>query len=68
MIKKRYNLVGIDGNAHCIMNYCIKAMQECKKQKEEIEAYRKKATSRDYYNLLYVSACVIDKLNKENGL
>lgn len=42
MIKKRYNLVGIDGNAHCIMNYCIKAMKECKKQKEEIEAYRKK--------------------------
>ena len=43
-------------------------MKECKKQKEEIEAYRKNATSRDYYNLLYVSACVIDKLNKENGL
>ena len=63
MSKKLYDLVGVDGNAFCIMGYVIKAMQECKKSKEEIEAYRKAATASDYTNLIAVSCTIIDECN-----
>ena len=63
MPKKLYDLVGVDGNAFCIMGYVIKAMQECKKSKEEIEAYRKAAATSDYTNLIAVSCTIIDECN-----
>ena len=65
MPKKLYDLVGVDGNAFCIMGYVIKAMRECKKSKEEIEAYRKAAAAAagDYTNLIAVSCTIIDECN-----
>lgn len=62
-----YDLVGVDGNAYCVMGYVVRAMRECKKSKAEIEAYRKDAMSSDYYHLLAVSIEMVDALNKIAG-
>ncbi|GMO25265.1 MAG: hypothetical protein Pg6A_12590 [Termitinemataceae bacterium] len=62
-----YDLVGVDGNACCIMGYVARAMRECKKSKAEIDAYRKDATSGDYNNLLAVSVAMVDALNELCG-
>lgn len=60
----KYDLVGIDGNAFCIMAYVVNAMRECKFSKDDREAYRKDATSSDYNHLLCVSFEMIDKCNE----
>ena len=50
----RYSLVGVDGNAYCVMGYTARAMlREGFSQKEVDEMY-KKAQSSDYNNLLCV--------------
>jgi hypothetical protein len=62
------NLVGIDGNAHCIMGYVSNAIQECGKSDEERAAYYKDATSSNYDHLLGVSVRMVDHLNQIRGL
>jgi len=64
MSKKKYSLVGIDGNAFYIMGYVQKAMKESGFDKEEISQYISSATSGDYNNLLCVSMDMIDKCNQ----
>lgn len=64
-MKNNYSLVGVDGNAFCVMGYVSKAMKECGKTKEEIDEYLKNAKSSDYNNLLCVSMNMIEKLNEE---
>jgi len=59
----KYDLVGIDGNAFCIMGYVVKAMKECGFSKSERDAYYNDATSSDYDHLLCVSVGMIDKCN-----
>lgn len=63
-MKKNYSLIGVDGNAFCVMGYVSKAMKECKKTEEEIDEYLQEAKSSDYNNLLCVSMYMIEKLNK----
>lgn len=64
-MKKRYTLVGVDGNAFSIMGYVTHAMKERHKTKAEIDAYTKDAMSSDYNHLLGVSASMICQLNEE---
>lgn len=60
----KYDLVGIDGNAFCIMAYVVNAMRECRFSKDERQAYYNEATSGDYDHLLCVSIGMIDKCNE----
>jgi len=62
---EKYNLVGIDGNAFCIMGYVTRCMKKEKKNREQIDKYLKEAQSSDYNNLLCVSMDMVEKLNKE---
>lgn len=65
---KPYTLVGVDGNAFCVMGYVRSAMKRAKMTKEDIDAYTKDATSSDYNHLLVVSCEMIDKVNEVLGL
>jgi hypothetical protein len=64
-MEEKYTLVGVDGNAFSVMGYVRHAMKECRKTKEEIDAYIKDAMSSNYVHLVNVSIDMIDKLNKE---
>lgn len=61
---EKFDLVGIDGNAFCIMAYVTDAMKKCKFTKEARDAYFKDATSGDYNHLLAVSMQMIDECNE----
>lgn len=63
MARKKYNLVGVDGNAYSIIGYVRKAMSTEKCSREEINRYLEDAMSDDYHHLLVVSVAMIDKLN-----
>lgn len=63
--KKKYSLIGVDGNAFSIMGYVRRAMKETGFTREEIEAYTKDATSGDYKHLLVVSIDIIDRCNEK---
>ena len=60
----RYDLVGIDGNAFSVMGYVMNSMCKERFTRQEIDEYRKKATSSDYHNLLCVSVEYVDKCNE----
>ncbi|MCL2092996.1 MAG: hypothetical protein FWH12_02270 [Treponema sp.] len=63
-MKKKYNLVGQDGNAFALMGYTRKAMRECGFPKDEIQAVMDKAMTGDYYHLLRVLDEAIQECNK----
>lgn len=65
MARKKYNLVGVDGNAYSVMGYVTKAMRMENFSKQEIDNYLKDATSDDYSHLLRVSVEMIDKCNSK---
>ena len=60
-----YSLVGINGNAFCIMGHVSHCMKKEGKTKEEIKEYTDRATSGDYSNLICESQKMIDYLNGE---
>ena len=60
----KYDLVGIDGNAFCIMAYVVNAMKECRFSRSDIDAYYKDSTSSDYDHLLCVSVGMINRCNE----
>lgn len=72
MARKKYDIVGINGNAYCIMGYVSTAMaQECEAMgwdsaalKKEKDAYLNDAMSGDYNHLVAVSADMVDRINK----
>lgn len=68
-MRKKYSLIGINGNAFCVMGYVSLAMQEVGMSKEEINQYNQNAMSSDYNHLLSVSLDMIDVCNKlaKNG-
>lgn len=53
-------LVGEDGNAFAIMGRVHKALRRAGVPPEQIEEYRKEATSGDYDNLLRVTMAWVD--------
>lgn len=59
----KYNLVGVDGNAFAVMGYVVQCMKKEKMTAEEIKAYKDKAMSGDYNNLLATSFDMIERLN-----
>ena len=60
----KYSLIGVDGNAFCIMNYVSTCMKKEDKTDEEVNAYFEKATRGDYHELVCVSQDMIEKLNQ----
>lgn len=60
----KYSLVGVDGNAFCIMSYVINAMKECKFSKRECKDYYNDVISGDYDHLLCASVSMIDRCNE----
>ena len=65
---KPFSLVGVDGNAFSVMGYTARAMKEAGYTQDEINEYRKLATSGDYNNLLALSCEWVDKCNEVLGL
>ena len=61
--KKKYNLVGVDGNAFCVMGYVARAMRAEGFSREEIKAYQDDAMSADYSHLICVSIDKVDECN-----
>ena len=62
-MSKKYNLVGVDGNAFSIMGYVSAAMRACGKSKTERNAYMADAMGGDYTNVLIQSQRIINELN-----
>ena len=63
MARRKYNLVGIDGNAFSVMGYVRNAMRAEGFTRQEIEDYTKDATSSDYNHLIAVSCDMVDECN-----
>lgn len=65
----KYTLVGVDGNAYCVMGYTSRALKR-EGLGTLVDEMTNKATSGDYNNLLRVCMEYIDKANAsayENG-
>ena len=63
MARKKYNLVGVDGNAFSVMGYVRNAMRAEGFTRQEIEDYTKDAMSSDYSHLISVSCDMVDECN-----
>ena len=62
----KYNLVGVDGNAFCVMGYTATALRR-EGLGNLVEQMYKEATQGDYNNLLCVCMKYVDKANKVAG-
>lgn len=69
-MKKNYSLVGVDGNAYCIMGYVANAMRDAFRASRDARfgekaqnKYLEDATSSNYAHLVCVSCEQIDKVN-----
>lgn len=54
MKKKEYSLVGVDGNAYCLMGYTREAMEEQGFSEKEIDETMDEAMSGNYMHLVAV--------------
>lgn len=63
MKTRKYNLVGIDGNAHSVMGYVCDAMRNEHIPESEIDRYLDEAMSSNYQHLLEVSVMVVEVCN-----
>lgn len=61
---KKYDLVGVDGNAFAVMAYVLRAMRECRFSKAAMDEYKKDATSSNYVHLINASLEMIEKCNE----
>ena len=64
-MKKKYNLVGVDGNAYSLMGYTANAMKTEDFSKQEIDDVMKNAMSSDYNHLIVVLDEQIQLCNKK---
>lgn len=62
----RYNLVGVDGNAHAVMAYVAHAMRQEGFSRDMVSEYYHDAMSGDYNHLLCVSMEWLDECNKRH--
>lgn len=60
---KRFDLVGVDGNAYSVMGYTAHALKTAGLKDEE-KVMTKEATAGDYDNLLRVCFKYVDMANK----
>lgn len=63
----RFTLVGVDGNAFCVMGYTANALREAG-LKDQIKKMQSEAMSGDYNNLICVCADYVEKANEAMGL
>ncbi len=64
MTKKKFSLVGVDGNAFCVLGYMQDCMEKTNYNEDEIDKVVKEATSGDYNHLLGVCAGQIEECNE----
>ena len=62
-MEEKYSLVGVDGNAYCIMGYTSKALKR-EGLGHLVDEMRERATSGDYYNLIDVCNEYVEKANE----
>lgn len=67
-MRKKFSLVGVDGNAFSIMAYVKTAMREAGFSKEERSAYIEDCMRGDYDRLLILSEDMIERCNDALGL
>lgn len=60
---KKYDLVGVDGNAFAVCGYVRNAMKRENYSPDEIKLFTEKATSGDYENLIRVCYNQIEECN-----
>lgn len=65
---KQFTLVGVNGNAFCVMAYVSEAMTQAGFTKSEISNYIKKATVGSYDLLIVESMDMLDECNQRLGL
>jgi len=66
-MRKKYNLVGQDGNAFALMGYTSNAMKQEGFSKEEIKVVMDNARISDYNHLLCVLDEAIQKCNEKHA-
>lgn len=65
---KKFSLIGVNGNAFCVMGYVIKAMKKAGFLRSDIIEYQRIAEAGDYSALIAKSAHIIEKCNEKLGL
>ncbi len=66
-MRKKFSLVGVDGNAFNIMAYVKTAMREAGFSKKERSEYVEDCMRGDYDRLLILSEDMIDRCNRQLG-
>lgn len=62
-MEEKYTLVGVDGNAFCIMGYTANALKR-EGLRDLVPKMREEATSSDYNHLIVTCMDYIDKANR----
>ena len=62
-MEPKYTLVGVDGNAHCIMGYTARVLKN-EKLYDKVDEMYEKATSGNYQNLICVCMDYVDMANE----
>ena len=62
---EKYTLVGVDGNAFCIMCYVSSVLKREKCSRDKIDEYIKEATSSNYDHLIQTSMKILGELNSK---
>lgn len=65
---KPFTLVGVDGNAFCIMAYTKNAMRQAGFTRQQMAEYQNEVTKLDYNCLIVKSMDILDECNKKLGL
>lgn len=60
-----YTLVGIDGNAFAIISYVMGMLRHERFPRKMLNAYKEKAMSGNYNNLLCLSIDMVDMVNRK---
>ena len=66
-MRKKFSLVGVDGNAFNIMAYVKTAMREAGFSKKERSEYAEDCMRGDYDRLLILSEEMIERCNRQLG-
>lgn len=64
----KFSLIGVNGNAFCVLGYTSNAMRKAGFQPAEIREYETLATSGNYDTLLCLSVSKIEECNARLGL
>ena len=64
---EKFTLVGVDGNAFCIIGYTARALKRAG-LRDKVDQLYEEAKSGDYYNLIAVCDRYVDMANEALGL